>query len=165
MKSSKYIDISSINQIIGCIYNNPKILDAADKYFFDENDFVEDLHKILFGTIYNLHQHGVKEVNLAAIEDYLEQRPKKMAEYKVKKGSEYLLRCAELCKSASCDYYYNRMKKMTLFRTYESIGMDLSWLYDPDNVLDSKKLQEQEDYIDNHSLEDIANLIANVRKS
>lgn len=159
MKSSKYIDISSINQIIGCIYNNPKILDANDKYFFDENDFVEDLHKIVFGTVYNLHQHGVKEVNLAAIEDYLEQRPKKMAEYKVKKGSEYLLRCAELCKPASFDYYYNRMKKMTLFRTYESIGMDLSWLYDPDNVLDSKKLQEQEDYIDNHSLEDIANLI------
>ena len=47
MKSSKYIDISSINQIIGCIYNNPQILEAEDKYFFDESDFVEDLHKII----------------------------------------------------------------------------------------------------------------------
>ena len=88
MKSSKYIDISSINQIIGCIYNNPQILEAEDKYFFDESDFVEDLHKIIFGTMYNLYQHGAKEITLESIEDYLEQRPKSKAEYKLKKGNE-----------------------------------------------------------------------------
>lgn len=159
MKSSKYIDISSINQIIGCIFSNSKILDADDKYFFSEEDFVESLHKIVFGTIYNLHQHGVKEITLASIEDYLIQRPKKFAEYKEKKGAEYLLKCAEVAKPAAFDYYYNRMKKMTLFRAYESIGFDLSWIYDPDNILDSKKLAEQEDFVDNTSLNDIANLI------
>lgn len=161
MKSSKYIDISSINQIIGCIYNNPQILEAEDKYFFDESDFVEDLHKIIFGTMYNLHQHGAKEITLESIEDYLEQRPKSKAEYKLKKGNEYLLKCAEMCKDTAFDYYYNRMKKMTLFRAYESVGLDLSWLYDPDNVMDSKKLQEQNDWVDNTSLVEIADTIDN----
>ena len=35
--------------------------------------------------------------------------------------------------------------------------MDLSWLYDPDNILDVKKKQKQEDWLDNTSLENIAN--------
>lgn len=44
-----------------------------------------------------------------------------------------------MCQLAAFDYYYNRMKKMTLFRMYNHIGMDLSWLYDPDNILNAKK--------------------------
>lgn len=45
-----------------------------------------------------------------------------------------------MCQLAAFDYYYNRMKKMTLLRMYnKNVGMDLSWLYDPDNILDIKK--------------------------
>ena len=58
------------------------------------------------------------------------------------------------------DYYYNRMKKMSLFRAYHDLaGMDLTWLYDPDNIFDAKKKQEQEEWFDNSSLLDIANII------
>ena len=53
---SKYIDISAITNVIGNIYNNPKLLDATDKYFFAEDDFVDDFHKIVFGAIFNLYQ-------------------------------------------------------------------------------------------------------------
>ena len=38
---------------------------------------------------------------------------------------------------------------MTLFRMYESIGLNLSWLYDTDNIFDTKKKQAQEDWLDN----------------
>ena len=51
------------------------------------------------------------------------------------------------------------MKKMTLFREYNKIGMDLSWLYDVDNILDVKKKQAQEDWLDNHTLDEIATII------
>ena len=160
MSKSKYVDIASIVQVIGNIYNNPNLLDMDEKYFFVEEDFTEEFHKIVFGSIYNLHQLGAKEISVAAIEDYLEQRPKKLAIYKTYKGTEYLLKCAEGAKFATFDYYYNRMKKMTLMRSYqEVVGMDLSWLYDPDNILDSKKKQIQEDWLDNTSLEQIADLI------
>ena len=40
---------------------------------------------------------------------------------------------------ATFDYYYNRMKKMTLLRAYDKIGLDVSDIYDPDNILDSKR--------------------------
>ena len=157
---SKYIDISSLTNVIGNVFNNPKLLDATDKYFFSEEDFVDDFHKIVFGAMFNLHQLGVTEITLNSIHDYLSTRPKRKAVYDNQKGDEYLLKCAESSTITTFDYYYNRMKKMTLLRSYQNIaGMDLSWLYDPDNIFDAKKKQEQEEWLDNSSLVDIANLI------
>ena len=157
---SKYIDITSITNVIGNVFKNPKLFSAEDKYFFTEEDFVDDFHKIVFGSMFNLHQLGVKEITLTAIDDYLSTRPKKLAIYQANKGAEYLLRCSENASITTFDYYYNRMKKMTLFRMYNDYaGMDLSWLYDIDNIFDSKKKQEQEEWLDNHSLEQIANII------
>lgn len=156
---SKYVDIPSIIQVIGAIYKNPSLLDEEDKYFFTEEDFTEEFHKIVFGSIYNLHALGAKEITLNAIEDYLEQRPKKLAIYKSNKGAEYLQKIGQSTQFAAFDYYYGRMKKMTLLREYHKIGMDCSWLYDINNILDIKKKQAQEDWLDNTSLSDIANII------
>lgn len=157
---TNYIDISAITNVIGNIFSNPKLLEAPDKYFFAEDDFVDDFHKTVFGSIFNLHQLGASNITLTTISDYLEKFPKKKATFETNKGNEYLLKAAENAKLDTFDYYYNRMKKMTLFRTYQRIaGMDLSWLYDPDNIFDAKKKQEQEEWLDNSSLEDIANLI------
>ena len=138
----------------------PSLLDLTDKYNFHEEDFAQEFHRILFGSIYNLHQLGAKAISIEDIEKYLEQRPKKYAIYKTNKGSEYLENIKEMCQLASFDYYYNRMKKMTLFRMYnKKIGIDLSWLYDPDNVLDIKKKEIQEAWFDNTSIGEIADLI------
>ena len=159
MKSSKYAEISNLIQVIGCVYNNPKIFEKEDKYRFNKEDFYDDFHKTIFGCIYNLWQLGAKEVTLPAIEDYLSQRPKALGIYKNNKGSEFILKAAEAANENTFDYYYQRMKKMSLLRAYENFGMDLKWIYDPDNIFDAKKKQEQEDWLDNSSLEDIYNLI------
>ena len=160
--SSKYVDISANMQVIGDVFINPSLLDLEDKYKFNEQDFPQEFHKILFGSIYNLHQLGMKQISIEDIEKYLEQRPKKYAVYKVNKGSEYLENIKEMCQLAAFDYYYNRMKKMTLLRMYnQNVGMDLSWLYDPDNILDIKRKEAQETWFDNTSINDIANTINN----
>lgn len=159
---SKYVDIPSIVQVIGSIYNNPSLLDAEDKYNFSEDDFTEEFHKIIFGSMYNLHALGAKEITLSSIEDYLAQRPKKFAIYQAHRGSEYILEISKNTQLAAFDYYYNRMKKMTLMRMYnEKVGLDLSWIYDVDNIMDTKKRQAQEDWLDNTSIEQIADLIDN----
>ena len=158
--AQRYVDIPSIMQVIGGIYANPNLLDMEDKYFFCEEDFTEEFHKIIFGSIYNLHMLGAKEITINAIEDYLEQRPKKLAVYKVNKGQDYLIKLSNSTQVTAFDYYYNRMKKMTLLRMYnEKCGMDLSWFYDIDNILDVKKKQAQEDWLDYSSLDTIADLI------
>ena len=154
----KYTDISATIQVIGCIYQNVSLLDD-EKYFFNEDDFTEEFHKILFGSIYNLHALGAKNVNVNAIEDYLKDRPKSLAVYKSYKGAEYLQKISENIQLSTFDYYYQRVKKMTLLRMYSNAGMDLSWLYDVDNILDAKKKQAQEDWLDNASLDEIADII------
>ena len=155
---AKYVDLSAIIQVIGCIYQNPSLLDN-ENYFFNEEDFTEKFHKILFGSIYNLHAQGAKEININVIEDYLQGRPESYAIYKTNKGAEYLQKISEVIQLSTFNYYYQRMKKMTLLRMYNNAGMDLSWLYDIDNLLDTKKKQAQEDWLDNSSLDTIADII------
>ena len=155
-----YVDIPAIIQVIGGIFLNNTLLDNIN-YHFNEEDFTEEFHRILFGSIYNLHALGDNKITIQSIEDYLSQRPKSLAVYKANKGDEYLQKISEHTQLASFDYYYNRMKKMTLLRMYTKIGMNLSWLYDTDNIFDVKKKQAQEDWLDNTSLEEIAEIIDN----
>ena len=157
--AGRYIDIGACMQVIGSIYQNPNLLDN-ERYSFNQEDFTEDFHQVLFGSIFNLHTLGATTIDETTIETYLEQRPKKLAIYKANNGNEYLKKLKETTQPAAFNYYYNRVKKMTLFRMYqEQAGMDLSWLYDVNNIFDQKKKQEQEDWLDNTSIESIASLI------
>jgi len=155
---SRYMDTPATIQVIGNIYNNPNILDN-EKYKFNEEDFPQEFHKIIFGTIFNLHQLGAKEININTIEDYLYNRPTSYGIYQTNKGREYLEQVSKNSSLSTFEYYYFRIKKMTLLRMYDKVGVDLKWLYDADNILDAKKKQAQEDWLDNTSLEEIADTI------
>ena len=156
---SKYVDITSIMQVIGCVYNTPQLLDYTDKYDITEEDFPDQFHQIAFGAIYQLYHMGAERITLNNILDYLSTRPKSEAIFLKQKGEEWLTRVSEIASSASFDYYYNRLKKMTLLRAYDKYGFDVSDIYDPDNILDIKKKQLQEDNLDNSTLEEIASKI------
>ena len=157
--ASKYIDITSTIQVIGNIVKNPSLLEQEEKYWFIEEDFPEEFHKVVFGTIFQIYKLGTSKINIDTIQDYLSSRPKNKAIFDTNKGEEFLRQAADSAQSNSFDYYYNRVKKMTLLRAYDKIGFDLSPYYDIDNILDIKKKQKQEDWLDNSSLEEIANAI------
>ena len=156
---SKYVDPTAIMQVIGCVFNTPKLLEYTDKYLITEHDFQDQFHKIAFGAIYKLYELGVSQITLEAISDFLSQRPKSEAIFKQNKGEEWLLKVADNATHLTFDYYYNRLKKMSLLRAYDAYGIDVSFIYDPDNILDVKKKQAQEDFLDNASLEEIAKKI------
>ena len=69
MMNSKYVEISSLVQVLGSLYNKPKIFEQDDKYKFNIDDFYDDFHKIIYSCIYNLWQLGAKEITLPAIQD------------------------------------------------------------------------------------------------
>lgn len=159
MNSKSYADISAIIQVIGSIYINPNILDD-ERYRFVEEDFLDDFHKVIFGAIHDLHTLGAKEININTIEDYLRERTSKLSIYKVNKGAEFLQKIQEISQLAAFDYYYHRMKKFTLLRMYTKIAcIDLSWLYDPENIMDIKKKQAQEEWLDKTSEQEIVDTI------
>lgn len=159
MAKSKYIDPTAIIQVIGGVFNNPTLLDLTDKYFINEDDFPDTFHKIVFGTIYKLYELGTQQITLENISDFLSTRPKSQLIYEQEKGNEWLLKASANNISASFDYYYNRLKKMTLLRMYENCGIDVTDIYDPDNILDLKKKQLQEENLDNLSLAQIADIV------
>lgn len=157
--ASKYVDSTAIMQVIGCVYNNPSILDITDKYSITEEDFPDDFHKITFGTIYKLHELGANKITLESISDFLNSRPKSASVFKANRGEEWILKISEACTSSAFDYYYHRLKKFSLLRAYDNCGIDVSDIYDIDNILDVKKKQYQEDFLDNSSLEQIADKV------
>ena len=156
---SKFVDISSIIQVIGCVFKNPSLLDQTDKYTITDEDFPDKFHKIAFGAVYNIFCLGAKEITLKNVLDFLAQHPKNEAIFKKEKGEEWLIQAAENSTPTAFDYYYNRLKKMTLLRAFDGCGIDVSSLYDPDNILDTKKKEYQEQWLDNTNLADIANKI------
>lgn len=156
---SKYVDTTAFIQVIGNVYNNPSLLDLTDKYVITDNDFTDEFHKIIFGSIFKLHELGAKEITLNSISDFLASRPTFEAVFKKNNGIEWLKKVSNIATYTTFDYYYSRMKKMSLLRAYDKCGMDVSDIYDPDNFLDIKKKQLQEDILDNSSLEELADKI------
>ena len=156
---SKYNDPTATMQVIGCVFNNPGILDITDKYTIRDEDFVDQFHRIVFGAIYKLHELGAKSISLNNIMDFLSERPKSEAIYKQNKGDEWLQKISSIATQSTFDYYYGRLKKFSLLRAYDNCGIDVSDIYDIDNILDSKKKQLQEDLLDNSTLEQIANKV------
>ena len=154
--ASKYVDSTAMMQVIGCVFNDLSLLEYTEKYSIVDEDFPEQFHKIVFGSIYKLHELGAKQITLENISDFLSSRPKSEAIFKQNKGEEWLLKVAENAAASSFDYYYNRLKKFSLLRAYDNYGLNITHIYDPDNILDIKKKQMQEDNLDNSTLEQIA---------
>ena len=148
-------------QVIGNVYNNPQLLDFTDKYTITEEDFADEFHRIAFGAIYKIYELGADKITLENISDFFSSRPKSGAIFKQNKGEEWLLKIAENCIPEAFDYYYCRMKKFSLLRAYDKYGVDVSDIYDADNILDTKKKQQQEDILDNSTLEQIADKVEN----
>ena len=159
--ASKYVDVTAIMQVVGNVFNNPQILDFTDKYTITEDDFPDEFHRIAFGAVYKIHELGADRITLENIADFLSSRPKSAATFKQNKGEEWLLKVAETCMPEAFDYYYSRLKKFSLLRAYDNYGVDVSDIYDADNILDTRKKQLQEDLLDNSTLEQIADKVEN----
>ena len=153
---SKYVDTVAIMQVVGSVFISPQLLDFTDKYCITEEDFPEQFHKIIFGSIYKLHELGANKITLENIADFLSSRKKNEAVYYQNKGEEWLTKVSHSCNLMAFDYYYNRLKKFSLLRAYDNCGIDITDIYDIDNIMDTKKKQLQEEQLDNMTLAQIA---------
>ena len=129
-----YKNVVSETEVIGNIFLNPSLLDK-EQYYFSERDFSSELNRTLFEVMFNLHQNGVTKFEIKDIENYLADKVKSKAVYDFNKGNEFLKELSISVSLSSFDYYYNRLKKFSLMRDFvQEVGMDLSWLYDDNNL-------------------------------
>lgn len=157
MNINKFTDTPATANLIGCILKNPLLLEQDGTYFFNEDDFVDDFHKILFGAVYNLYQTGAEKITPKVIEDYLEAKPNSLAIYKRKDGSKWILDAIETAELSNFSYYYDRIKKMTLLREFAKAGIDVSDLY-PDS-LSPDVIEKANKRLDELTLQEIADEI------
>lgn len=157
MNKLKYIDTPATVQILGCIINNLDILNDS-RYQLSDTDFPKGFHRTLFSALMNLSALGTEYITPQTLEDYLKDKPQSYAEYKAGDGPRFVKSCMANADFQNFDYYYNRVKKLTLMQAYYEAGLDVSNLYDPDE-LDVSKREKQNKYFDSLSLTEIADKI------
>lgn len=161
MKGSAYYDANAVRQVIGDIFKDPSLLAQDGQYFLTEDDFTNDVHRIIYGVASNIYNtRGGKELSIVDIVNYLDDgRTEAKQRFEAANGAKYITECIEFCSCENFKMYYDRIKKMTLLRNYARQGVDVSWLYDPSNLIDKEQTQYQSDEIDKMSLSEIADKI------
>lgn len=161
MKGSAYYDANAVRQVIGDIFKDPSLLAQDGQYFLTEEDFTNDVHRIIYGVASNIYNtRGGKELSIVDIVNYLDDgRTEAKQRFEAANGAKYITECIEFCSRENFKMYYDRIKKMTLLRNYARQGVDVSWLYDPSNLIDKEQTQHQSDEIDKMSLSEIADKI------
>ncbi len=86
MAGNKYYDATAAIQVIGCVLNNPHLLDEDGTYSFSENDFSNDFHRVILEVCITYTIWVLTNLNTKTLEDYLQNKPNSLAIYNANKG-------------------------------------------------------------------------------
>ena len=149
----KYADKMAEMQVLGCLIKDPMLF-SDNKYKFDVDDFSDQFHRILFGAIENIAVNGAQSINYIDIDQFLKSYPTQYKVFSDNQGPDYIVNMLELVDERNRDYYYNRMKKMSLLNDFDNRGFDVTSVYD-DQILDPVKLSEMQRAFDKMSVDEI----------
>ena len=149
----KYADKMAEMQVLACLIKDPMLF-SDNKYKFNVDDFSDQFHRILFGAIENIALNGAQSINYIDIDQFLKNYPTQYKVFSDNQGPDYILNMLELVDENNKDYYYRRMKKMSVLNDFANRGFDVSPIYD-DQILDPVKLSEMQRSFDKMSVEDV----------
>lgn len=152
-----YIDKTTNTQILGCLLRQPSLLNNKD-YKLNIDDFGDTFHKAIYAAIVNLYTQGAQNISIIDIDNYLSARPHLHKVFLQYKGVEFLQMAYQIANLENFDYYYNRLRKMSVLRAMTQLGIDVTNIYDP-NCLDLETKTKQEEWLNSHSIEDIVKII------
>ena len=151
----KYHDKRTSCQVLGCIMKSPNLL-KDKKYALNSDDFPHGLHQLIHTCVYNLSLQGLNEVKIADIETYLNTNDPKS--YKVvfesEKNVEWLSQIYEDGNNSNYDYYYNKLRKLSLLRSYMTEGTDVSGMLDMDEI-DHIIIKQQQEKFESMTLSEV----------
>lgn len=149
----KYADKMAEMQVLGCLVKDPMLF-SDNKYKFNIEDFSDQFHRILFGAIENIAINGAQSISYIDIDQFLKAYPTQYKVFSDNQGPDYILNMLELVDENNRDYYYKRMKKMSVLNDFSNRGFDVTPIYDV-QILDPVKLSEMQRAFDKMSVEDI----------
>ena len=125
-------DTNASLYVLSCLMHNPLLL-QDQRYVFVKTDFYKELQQIIFYAIFNMAQNGVKCITPQDIDLYLHQYEAQYEFYKKEKGYEFVTQCYQTSEGSDpqqFNFYYNRLKKFSVLRDLEAIGIDTTQFYD-----------------------------------
>ena len=138
-------DTNASLYVLSSLMHNPLLL-QDERYAFVKTDFYKPLQQMVFYAIFNMAQNGVERITPQDIDLYLNQYSAQYEYYKKEKGYEFVIQCfntAEGSDSKQFDMYYNRLKKFSVLRDLEAIGIDTSQFYDTEADVLNKDVQDE----------------------
>ena len=123
------INRESMQQVLGGLIKNPKLLSEVDKYNLSISDFPTKLEKYIFTAIYGLYYNGAKKITSLDIENYLKTNPAAINFFNSHNGVEYLQDVEDLTSEENFSYYYEKLKKFNLLSELDKKGFDISSIY------------------------------------
>lgn len=152
-------DTNASLYVLSCLMRNPLLL-QNDKYAIVKEDFYKPLQQMVYVTIYNMAQNGVSRITPQDIDLYISQYESQYAFYKQNKGYEFVVQCyqtAEGSDEKQFDTYYNRLKKFSVLRDLESVGIDTTQFYDTEKDALNRDLEDEK--LNKLSIEAILNAV------
>lgn len=127
-------------EVIGCIINNPSLL---DDYSLSEKDFENLAVKAIFKAVDKLHGDGSKFVDSDMIEACLEKYyPTDFRIYQRSQGINFVGQAVTKCHPMNFEANYNELKKWRLLRDLMDNGINVNDIYNPDDWADDDKSKE-----------------------
>lgn len=141
-------------KFLGSICNNLDLIRDRN-YDLNPSDFEDNLHKIIFIAANNLAlEKDISQVDGFVINSFLKQNPVEQQKFEQLNGVQRVNEFKEICRNCSVDYAYKTIRKFSLLRRYEMIGMDVTGIYD-EHTLDPVKLTTQRIDLDKMSIDEI----------
>lgn len=154
--------------LLGAFYHYPSYFDTQEAQALSEADFPDPLNKMAYSIMFNLFSIGYNKFTDGAIESYIQGKPSLYKFYntkveqfgnEVKQGAQYF---ENLNKHGDKDLFtasIQKIKKFSLLRNLEKNGVSVKEFYDWDATND-KIIESQNIWLEQTSLEEIANLIS-----
>lgn len=145
----------AIYSILGNICKNPDFLKNPE-IVISGRDFVQDFHKIVFTAINNIaySKGDVSHITPVDIDNYLSQYPIYYKTWDKNEGLQYMQDSIEHSNGETFMSDYDRLKKFSLLRNFESEGIDVSNIYDY-KTQSLKDMNENSGRLDEMSIGDI----------
>jgi len=114
------------------------LLFQDEKYAFVKTDFYKPLQQMVFFAVYNMAQNGAEKITPQDVDTYLSSYESQYAYYKANNGFEFILQCYKTTEGSDRSqfgHYYEILKKFSVLRDLESIGINTSRYFNPSNIL------------------------------
>ena len=145
-------EVNTYKQVLGCLMKNPLLL--TEYQDIQIRDFDTKIAKLVFVTINNMFQNGAVKLEPMEIDINIESHESASVFYAKEKGLDFVKDCYEVSKIENFDYYYNRLKKLSLLRTLKQNDYDIS-LYWQENFDTQREEEEAIRRFDDASIDEI----------